>query len=132
MGEDAALAYSKIMQASTSIHSVEGDLSEETLKSVFEEDEARLYLAFIGDAIVKARPHYEGEPKRFWMVEVKRLLEKHAPQCLETNFFKKNNLEEQQTLYDEMLGRIVPRADDLPILPYGHCVVLGYVSLKNE
>lgn len=129
MGGAGALAYGVAAQASFEARDSNG-YAPESMRSIFEEDEARLYLAFIGDAIARLRPRSEGEPELFYVEPAQALLRQYAPDYL--RFFDAGNEVQQREVYEEMQARIVPAAGEPPSPSYVQCVALGYYSLGGK
>lgn len=129
MGGAGAMAYGVAAKASFEARDSNG-YELESMRSIFAEDEARLYLIFIGDAIARMRPRSNGEPELFYVNPVRALLEEHAPGYM--TFFAAGNEAQQQQAYEEMQSRVVAGEGEPPSPSYTQCVALGYYSLSAE
>ncbi len=129
LGERAALNYADAQRNSFAAHTSNGDFTEESLRSIYFEDDARAYLAFIGDALERQRPRFEGDPELFWVDGAKRLLRRYAPNPLTATFFSDKNKEQQRQMYREMARRVVVSDERIP---YTHSVALGRTVLGER
>lgn len=133
LGEEAAYRYADALLSSYESYDSDGKFKEDSWKSIEQTNDAILQLAFIGDALARVRPRYEGDSELFWVGSAVKMLKKYSPDMLPSTLFLEKNKEQQREIWRAMIDRIGPKDDEVEDnIPYIHNIALGRIVLKKS